>query len=301
MSSSMETNGAYLSPECNEVALTFNPYVHSDWSAFKMNNMQPGFDNRRLDPRTMNFLPPLGIESRPGPVFDMGVIMQPQMVPSNQYKYWDGYWKNYWQDYYRRADAFHGPRFEPRHRFDPDNRSFEREMPTNFERPDIQDRPNRRHRPDRNIDQPRSFESGPESGRITNILNSARDSVGQQLFKFIPGVPGRLGCAASVSAALTKAGFSYAKHAGVGGLSEILQRNGWTKHDGIQNAQPGDVVVIGRNARWAQGGGSAHIGIVGENGKVYHNSSARQQWVEDSLQRVFSGGVTRFILRPPKA
>lgn len=312
MNSGMETNGAYFSPECTESQSTFNPYVHSDWSAYKINARSPAFENQPWDSRTANLLPPLAIECRPCPVFDMNLIMQPHMVPSNQYKYWDGYWKNYWQNYYRRADSFHGPRFDHRPQFEGDNRYFERDTPDRFERPhryerfdypDTQDRPHRRERPNRQDppEQPERPNRAPESGRFNDILRAAKDSVGQQLFKFIPGTPGRLGCAASVSAALSKAGFNYAKHAGVGGLSEILQRNGWTKHEGIQNAQPGDVVVVARNARWAQGGGSAHIGIVGENGKVYHNSSGRQQWVEDNLQKVFGGGMMRFILRPPRA
>lgn len=335
MSSGIETNGAYLSPECNEVRSTFEMVPPNDWSTYRTNCMNNMTNlNSSYDPRMVNLLPQLGIENRQCPVFDMNVIMYPQFMQphmmqphnmqSNQYRYWDGYWKNYWQDYYRRADSFNNPRFDARPNFDGDNRTFEREMPGNFDHPDLQERPSRRNRPYRRFDRPdrldrpdrpdradrqrrpgetnppRSFEQNTESGRVANILSSARDSVGQQLFKFIPGTPGRLGCAASVSAALSKAGFSYAKHAGVGGLSEILQRNGWTKHEGIQNAQPGDVVIVARNARWAQGGGSAHIGIVGENGKVYHNSSGRQQWVEDSLQKVFGGGMMRFILRPPK-
>ncbi len=312
MNSGMESNGARLSPECNEGQSMFNPYVHTDWSTYSMNNRFAIFDNYQNDPRTMNLLPNLGIECRPCPVFDMSVIMQPHMMHSNQYKYWDGYWQNYWQDYYRRADSFQGPRFEHRPRLDSDNRNFDRDMPERFERPDRRERldrperPNRPQRPERDWrpeenNQPERPNRAPESGRLGNILNAAKESVGQQLFKFIPGTPGRLGCAASVSAALNKAGFNYAKHAGVGGLSQILQRNGWTKHDGIQNAQPGDVVVVVRRSGWENGGGGSHIGIVGENGKVYHNSSGRQQWVEDSLQRVFGGGIQRFILRPPRS
>lgn len=311
MNSGMESNGVYLSPECNEGQSTFNPYIHTDWSAYRMNNRTTVFDNQQYDPRSVNLLPNLGIECRPCPVFDMNLIMQPHMVHSNQYKYWDGYWKNYWQDYYRRADSFHGPRFDHRRPFEGENRYFDHEMPAPFERPhryerfdqpDIQDRPRRRERPNRSdpTDQPERPNRAPESGRLENILRAAKDSVGQQLFKFIPGTPGRLGCAASVSAALNKAGFDYARHAGVGGLSQILQRNGWTKHEGIQNAQPGDVVVVVRRSGWENGGGGSHIGIVGENGKVYHNSSGRQQWVEDSLQKVFGGGIMRFILRPPR-
>jgi len=234
--------------------------------------------------------------------------MQPNMVQNQLHQGYDSYWKNYWQEYYRRADRFAPPqRWQDEswteHPYENEEHEYEEEhspLPQR-RRPNHRhnDRPNDRPRP--GFEEPQERPNRPQSDRTNSITQAARDSVGQQLFKFIPGTPGRLGCAASVSAALNKAGFNYAKHAGVAGLSQILQRNGWTKQDGLQNAQPGDVVVIVRRSGWENGGGGSHIGIVGENGKVYHNSSSRQQWIEDSLQRVFGGGIQRFILRPPRS
>ncbi len=236
---------------------------------------------------------------------------QPYLRPSNpcpdtgdQSRFWDGYWRSYWSNYFKLLgeDPRYAPAREPERQPEslplPDSQRNDADLPRRRRQPHVpaNDRPEIQPRP-----QPtdrRQNPEGPPGGR-QDIVRHARESVGQALFRFIPGTPGRLGCAASVSAALNKAGFNYARHAGVGGLTQILMRNGWTRHEGIQNARPGDVVVVARRAGWENGGGGSHIGIVGENGKVYHNSSGRQQWIEDSLQRVFGGGMMRFILRPP--
>lgn len=210
---------------------------------------------------------------------------QPYNHGQDQARNWDEYWRNYWSSYFRQLEQ--DPRYARRREPEPDREGPSRQRLPRNDQP--AERP--RNEPgERNNDQ---------IGRIQDIVRHARESVGQALFRFIPGTPGNLGCAASVSAALNRAGFTYARHAGVGGLSQILQRNGWTRHEGLQNARPGDVVVIARRAGWENGGGGSHIGIVGENGKVYHNSSGRHQWIEDSLQRVFGGGMMRFVLRPP--
>jgi len=149
----------------------------------------------------------------------------------------------------------------------------------------------------------------PQYGDATNndfnpfsILKHAIDGIGEALWAMTPFRNavrgGRLGCAASVSKVLQRAGYDYAHHAGVGGLESQLMRNGWTKAP-LSAAGPGDVVMIGRSRGWRAGGGSAHVGIVGENGVVYHNSSSRGQWIKDNLQARFGGGIERFVLKPP--
>lgn len=139
------------------------------------------------------------------------------------------------------------------------------------------------------------------------ILASAKQSVGQALWaqgdfrNVVQG--GNLGCAASVSEPLQAAGFTYANSAGVGNLTKQLTDHGWTRHP-VSQAQPGDVVYgwePGTNLY--AGGGGAHIGIVGENGSVYHNSSSRKYWVNDSLNGVFNSrrfGNQIYVLRPPE-
>ena len=313
--------------------LSLNSLVpHNDWSAFRINP----FSNPNMG-RTMNnygsqFLPQMEIgcpcmpsseqrmmQQQPWmpsldrrmvsqqpwmPSLDQRMMQQPWMPP-NQHHFWDAYWKNYWQKYYREADEFR-PSLQPRHRPDvepyyeqtEEHEESEEHPELEKPKPKSKPRPEPNGRPEERPQRPEEDRPGNRGGRI---VSAARESVGQQLFKFIPGTPGNLGCAASVSAALNKAGFNYARHAGVYGLSQQLEKNGWSKHEGIQDAKPGDVVVIVRRSGWQNGGGGSHIGIVGENGKVYHNSSGRQQWIEDSLQRVFGGGMQRFILRPQRA
>jgi len=327
----MESSNENFSGDCRSCLSTFDLISPSDFASFKFGHQQystelrsdfgsaspsfspsSGFSQmRRYQYDANTFMPPSHF-MRPDMFMQPNVFspfnrpMQPNMLQSNLYKHYDGYWKNYWQEYYRRSDCF-----APSERWQDEERQGEPFEQDDFKEQEYHPTP-QRHRPrNRPAERQRSdFENEGEehnerpkrsqSDRTNTIIQAAKDSVGQQLFRFIPGTPGRLGCAASVSSALNKAGFEYARHAGVHGLTQQLQRNGWTKHDGIQNAQPGDVVVIVRRTGWENGGGGSHIGIVGENRKVYHNSSGRQQWVEDSLQKVFGGGIMRFILRPPR-
>lgn len=138
------------------------------------------------------------------------------------------------------------------------------------------------------------------NGKLLALSNGL---VGQQLWaqgKFRNVVQGgNLGCAASVTEVLQKAGFSYASSAGVGNLTDQLKQRGWTQLP-VSQAQPGDV-VYGWRGNLHAGGGSGHIGIVGENGSVYHNSSRKTTWSHDNLNSVFTrrfGGNT-YVLRPP--
>lgn len=135
-----------------------------------------------------------------------------------------------------------------------------------------------------------------------SILVNAVEGVGRALWALTPFKNavrgGRLGCAASVSEVLQRSGYNYANHAGVGGLESQLMRNGWTKAP-LSEASPEDVVMIGRSRGWRAGGGNAHVGIVGENGTVYHNSSSRGEWIKDNLQARFGRGGEMFVLKPP--
>lgn len=138
-------------------------------------------------------------------------------------------------------------------------------------------------------------------GGNASLAEIASNSVGRQLWRFIRGTPARLGCAASVSAVLSAGGYDYARNAGVGGLEGQLLNNGWRKMH-VSEAQPGDVVIGARTANYRAGGGGSHIGIVGYNGKVYHNSSGQAQWIETGLNSYYNTSRFRagvWILRPP--
>lgn len=135
---------------------------------------------------------------------------------------------------------------------------------------------------------------------LANIANIAMANVGRQLWTFIRGVGANLGCAASVSAVLDRAGYRYARSAAVGGLEGQLLSNGWQKLP-VNMARPGDVVIGARTPYYRQGGGGSHIGVVGYNGRVYHNSSRSGQWSQADIS-YYSGGRFRYgswVLRPP--
>lgn len=115
---------------------------------------------------------------------------------------------------------------------------------------------------------------------------------------------GRLGCAASVSEVLQKAGFSYANSPGVGVLTDQLKEHGW-KQMPVSEARPGDVVYGWKpGTKMHRGGGVAHVGIVGKNDTVYDNSSRSREWSHRRLTSVFSRrtyGDQLYVLRPPTA
>jgi hypothetical protein len=120
------------------------------------------------------------------------------------------------------------------------------------------------------------------------LLVAAKQSVGKQMWNTPRYNPvtleyGNLGCAASVSEVMRAAGIdSKMQSAGSILLEEkILKAGGYR----VTDPQPGDI-VFGRRPPGQHSKG--HVGIVGENGKVYHNSSARRQWVEADLDKVFN-------------
>lgn len=199
----------------------------------------------------------------------------------------------------RQEDGAQGERQHRRHRGrerseegSPNHRRRGRE--SDRTNPDSEDRQT-------NNDRTRRENSGPIGDQNARNLRSAKGHVGDQLWRNGYGLGnGRLGCAASVSEVLKDAGVRGVRSAGVAQTAEQLTRQGWTQHSGLDKAEPGDVVVVVRRSGWRNGGGGAHIGVVGENGKVYHNKSSTGRWTEDSLQRTFGGGMSRFILKPPR-
>lgn len=149
-----------------------------------------------------------------------------------------------------------------------------------------------------NYRQDRGFQN-PIQG-LANIANIAMANVGRRLWTFIRGVGANLGCASSVSAVLDRGGYNYARSASVGGLEGQLLSNGWQKLP-VNMARPGDVVIGARTPYYRQGGGGSHIGVVGYNGRVYHNSSRSGQWSQADIS-YYSGGRFRYgswVLRPP--
>lgn len=109
------------------------------------------------------------------------------------------------------------------------------------------------------------------------LLVAAKQSVGKQMWNTPRYNPvtleyGNLGCAASVSEVMRAAGIE-SKMQSAGSIlleQKILKAGGYR----VTDPQPGDL-VFGRRPPGQHSKG--HVGIVGENGKVYHNSSARRQ------------------------
>ncbi|HEY9676644.1 MAG TPA: hypothetical protein V6C76_01485 [Drouetiella sp.] len=128
------------------------------------------------------------------------------------------------------------------------------------------------------------------------IVAAAGHSVGQAMWqKYLNG--GDLGCAASVSAVLNEAGFSYANSVGVSALQDQLVAHGWT----VSNTpQPGDVVCGYRKPKGSGKSGQAHTGIVGPDG-TWDNHSHSGRWSHDPLSawntRAYPSGVV--FLHPP--
>lgn len=94
---------------------------------------------------------------------------------------------------------------------------------------------------------------------------------------------GNLGCAASVSEVMRAAGID-GKMGTAGSIlleEKIIKAGGYR----VTDPQPGDI-VFGR--RPPGGHSKGHVGIVGEDGKVYHNSSGKRYWVEADLTTVFN-------------
>lgn len=130
------------------------------------------------------------------------------------------------------------------------------------------------------------------------IIAAAANSIGRAMWqKYLGG--GRLGCAASVSAVLNDAGFSYANAVGVSALQDQLVAHGWT----VSNTpRPGDVVCGYRKPKGSGPGGSAHTGIVGPDG-TWDNHSSTKVWSHDPLsawnRHAYPAGVV--FLHPPGA
>ena len=195
--------------------------------------------------------------------------------------YWRDYFKEYWRDYWRQ-------RYEGR-----EDRSYrDRE----YREDDSNDETTER-RPERRRESP----SDRSERGSRDIVKAAVDSVGKRMYEpMLSYSMGRLGCAASVSGVLKEAGYKYANSALVYGLHNQLLKNGWQKLP-VSEARPGDVIIGIRRSSWQSGGGGSHIGIVGDNGTTYHNSSARRHWIEDTLARWNTRRYPRgvFVLRPP--
>jgi hypothetical protein len=130
------------------------------------------------------------------------------------------------------------------------------------------------------------------------IMAAADRSVGQAMWqKYLNG--GRLGCAASVSAVLNEAGFSYANAVSVSALQDQLVAHGWTVST---TPKAGDVVCGYRRPKGSGAGGYAHTGIVGTEG-TWDNHSSSKVWSHDPLSawntHAYRAGVV--FLRPPAA
>jgi hypothetical protein len=124
------------------------------------------------------------------------------------------------------------------------------------------------------------------------IVSAAADGVGDRLWaqtrwaRYCEG--GNLGCAASVSLVLQRAGYHYADSAGVDNLIGKLKQNGWEQVP-LSQAQPGDVL-------W----NSHHIGIKAPQGNmVYDNSSSSARFEHRPMSSSGLSDGPVYALRPP--
>jgi hypothetical protein len=144
---------------------------------------------------------------------------------------------------------------------------------------------------------------GLSSKHSQSLAQAASDLAGQQLWKQSKykdlTVDGKYGCAASESLALNRAGYRYADSPTVGGLDGQLRRHGWKQYPADQ-AQPGDVMVAYSGKGWRNGGGNAHIGVVGNDGSIWNNSKRKgATWAKEPADVAFGDYEQRYVLRPP--
>ncbi len=128
------------------------------------------------------------------------------------------------------------------------------------------------------------------------IVAAASHDIGRAMWqKYLND--GNLGCAASVSAVLNEAGFTYAHSTSVSDLHDQLIAHGW-KTD--SQPHPGDVAVGYRRPKGSSGG-SAHTGIVGTNGITFANRSSSETWSQGSTSSWNRGAYPYGVafLRPP--
>ncbi len=134
-----------------------------------------------------------------------------------------------------------------------------------------------------------------------NLLDCAQDSLGQRLWLDHSAVAeqGRFGCALAVSSCLRRSGVKVGSPS-VCALAFQLEKLGWQRLP-LHCAHAGDI-IYGVMPGTAGNGASAHIGIVGRQATVYHNSSRSRVWTQSQLSAVFPGsrfGCQRWILRAP--
>lgn len=148
--------------------------------------------------------------------------------------------------------------------------------------------------------------SGPIDWTDVNgrTLASARNAVGHVMWRDFASVVegGRLGCAASVSEVLEQTGIRGIKSALVTDFASQAMRRGYERLP-LSQGRPGDI-VYGVEPGGGGGGGSAHIGVIGAGGAVYHNRSRSGRWSEDRLASVFNQGRfgrNLWVLRAPQA
>lgn len=142
---------------------------------------------------------------------------------------------------------------------------------------------------------------------------AAKASLGKKMWGGFGLKSGHLGCAASVSNVLNKAGIKYIHSAatkymrnqilkGKLKVTEHVLKNGGTKPVSAktisQVAKPGDVLVAFMDPLPRGNiGPKAHCGIMGENGKVYTNDWNDGKWKYASIHRYFDSYKHMRVLR----
>ena len=142
---------------------------------------------------------------------------------------------------------------------------------------------------------------------------AAKDSLGKEMWGGFGLKSGHLGCAASVSNVLNKAGVKYIHSAatkymrnqilkGKIKVTEHVLKNGGTKPVSdkalLEIAKPGDVLVAFMDPLPRGNiGPKAHCGIMGAGGKVYTNDWNDGKWKYASIHRYFDSYKYMRVLR----
>lgn len=103
-------------------------------------------------------------------------------------------------------------------------------------------------------------------GGPTNLGGVAQSAVGMAT----PGSDPNLGCAASVSRILSAAGYNLPSTESTAQLYENMVKAGWQQ---VPLGTPGSVVIAP-----TEGSNYGHVGIVGNDGRIYSNSSKTGTW-----------------------
>lgn len=142
------------------------------------------------------------------------------------------------------------------------------------------------------------------TGGSSRIASVAEGAEGREMWRSSSKADltlgGKFGCAASAAEVLQRGGVRVPDAATVGQLDNSLRRRGWSRGS-VSERQPGCVVIGHRGGSWKDGGGKAHIGIVGTDRNSICNNKSRDGgvWTCEPLASAIPY-PNRYSLCPPR-